>query len=256
MRSFLLVVFGGLVAIGALLAVQWTAPGRAASTAPVSVAGADKAALGRVVRDYILANPEVLVEAMQELEKKQEAERSNVALKAIKTYEGELYRDAEAPVGGNPNGNVTIVEFNDYQCPYCKRAYTAVTQVTKADGNVKIIYKDLPILGEASKIAALAALAARNQGKHAEMHAALMTNNARLDRARILEIASSVGLDIPKLETDMQDPKLQRLIERNMAVASALGVRGTPAFVIGQSFVPGAIDAEALKQLIAQARKG
>jgi len=255
MRSFLLVMFGGLVAVGALLAVQWTAPGRAAS-APVNVASADKAAMGRIVREYILANPEVLVEAMQELERKQEAERSNVAGKAIKTYEGELYRDAESPVGGNPNGNVTIVEFNDYQCPYCKRAYTTVTAVTKADGNVKIIYKDLPILGEASKIAALAALAARNQNKHGEMHAALMTNNARLDRAKILEIAASVGLDVAKLETDMQDPKLQRLIDRNMAVASALGVRGTPAFVIGQHFVPGAIDAEALRQLIAQARKG
>jgi protein-disulfide isomerase len=254
MRSFLLVVFGALVAVGALLAVQWTAPGRAASSG-VAVSP-DKAALGRIVREYILANPEVLVEAMQELEKKQEAERSNVALKAIKQYEGELYRDSESPVGGNPNGNVTIVEFNDYQCPYCKRAYTAVTQVTKADGNVKIVYKDLPILGEASKIAALAALAARNQNKHAEMHAALMTNNARLDRAKILEIAGSVGLDIAKLETDMQDPKLQRIIDRNMAVATALGVRGTPAFVIGQNFVPGAVDADALKQLIAQARKG
>jgi protein-disulfide isomerase len=255
MRSFLLVLFGGLIAVGALLAVQWTPPGRAAAT-PALAATGDKAAIGRIVRDYILANPEVLVEAMQELEKKQDSDRSNVAQKAIKTYEGELLRDAESPVGGNPNGNVVIVEFNDYQCPYCKRAYVAVKAVAKADGNVKIIHKDLPILGEASKIASLAALASVKQGKHAELHAAFMENNARLDRGKILEIAGSVGLDVAKLERDMQDPALQRIIERNMAIASALGVRGTPAFVIGNQFVPGAVDADALKQLIAEARKG
>ena len=254
MRSFLLVLFGGLIAIGALLAVQWTAPGRGLAS-PTVAATSDKVAVGKMVRDYILANPEVLVEAMQELEKKQESDRTNVAQKAIKAYEGELLRDAETPVGGNPNGNVVIVEFNDYQCPYCKRAYVAVKAVAKADGNVKIIHKDLPILGEASKIAALAALASVKQGKHAEMHAALMENTARLDRAKILEIAGSTGLDVAKLETDMQDPNLQRIIERNMAVASALGVRGTPAFVIGNQFVPGAVDADALKQLIADARK-
>ena len=260
MRSFLLVLFGGLIAVGALLAVQWTAPDRAVATramAATSDKGAsDKAAIGKIVRDYILANPEVLVEAMQELEKKQESDRTNVAQKAIKTYEGELLRDSENPTGGNPNGNVTIVEFNDYQCPYCKRAYVSVKAVAKADGNVKIIYKDLPILGEPSKIAAQAALAAIKQGKHAELHAALMENNARLDRGKILEIAASVGLNLPQLEQDMQDPKIQRMIERNMAVASALGVRGTPAFVIGNQFVPGAVDVDALKQLIADARKG
>jgi len=260
MRSVLLVTIGGLVAIGAIAALQWTAPSRILSPAvaatPAGPMAIDKAALGKAMREYILANPEVLVEAMQELEKKQESERSNVAQKAIKDYEGELYRDSESPIGGNPNGNVTIVEFNDYQCPYCKRAYSAIQQVSKADGNVKIVYKDLPILGEASKIAAVAALASRNQGKHSAFHSALMENTARLDKARIMEIANSVGIDVAKLETDMQDPKIQRLIERNMAVATALGVRGTPAFVIGKNFVPGAIEPEQLRALIAEARKG
>jgi protein-disulfide isomerase len=256
MRSFLLVLFGGLIAVGALLAVQWTGPARVTAAAATAGLSPDKAAMGKVIREYIIANPEVLVEAMGELEKKQEAERSNVALKAMKTYEGELYRDNESPTSGNPNGNVTIVEFNDYQCPYCKRAFPAIQSVVKTDGNVKIVYKDLPILGEASKIAALAALASVNQGKHMAMHTALMENTARLDKGRIMEIAAAVGLDTAKLETDMQDPKLQRIIERNMAVASALGVRGTPAFVIGKNFVPGAIEADQLKALIAEARKG
>src|SRR5262249_60924187 len=127
--------------------------------------------------------------------------------------------------------------------------------VTGADGKVKIIYKDLPILGEASKIAALAALASIKQGKHLALHNALMEFNGKLDRDKILEIAASVGLDRAQLEKDMEDPKLKQIIERNLALATALGVRGTPAFVIGKQFVPGAIDAAALRQLIAEARK-
>jgi protein-disulfide isomerase len=128
--------------------------------------------------------------------------------------------------------------------------------VVGTDGKVKIVYKDIPILGEASKIAALAALASTKQGKHQPLHNALMEFTGKLDRDKILEIAVGVGIDRAQLEKDMEDPKLKAIIDRNMALASALGVRGTPAFVIGKQFVPGAVDAAALKQLIAEARKG
>ncbi len=120
---------------------------------------------------------------------------------------------------------------------------------------MKIIYKDIPILGEASKIAALAALASAKQGKHQPMHNAMMEFTGKLDRDKILEIAVGVGIDRAQLEKDMEDPKIKAIIDRNLALASALGVRGTPAFVIGKQFVPGAVDAAALKQLIAEARK-
>ncbi len=264
MRSILLALFGGLIAIGAVVAVQATAPARLtpaetskaapsmAMTAPVG----SKAAIEKIVHDYIIANPEVLVEAMQEFEKKQEGQRENTAKTAIQEYEGELLRDTDSPIGGNSNGNVTIVEFNDYQCPYCKRAYASIEQVVKADGNVRIVYKDLPILGEPSRIAAFAAIASRKQNKHTVFHAALMEFKGQIDRDRIFEIAGSVGIDVPQLQKDMEDPKIKQIIDRNMAVASKLGVRGTPAFVIGKAFVPGAVDAVALKQLIADARKG
>lgn len=252
MRSLLLALFGSLIAAGALLAAQWTAPGRLATQAPVEIG--DKAAIGRVVRDYILANPEVLVEAMQELEKKQDTQRDSVAQRAIKTYEAELLRDDDSPVVGNPNADVTIVEFMDYQCGYCKRAFAAVEAVMRADGNVKIVYKELPILGEASRVAAHAALASQKQGKYATLHKALMEFRGPLDRLRILEIAASVGIDVPRLEKDMEEPGLKKSIERNVALAGALGIRGTPAFVIGNQFVPGAIDADALKKLVAEAR--
>ena len=113
-----------------------------------------------------------------------------------------------------------------------------------ADGKVKLVYKDLPILGEPSRIAALAALASGKQDKHLALHNALMEFTGKLDRDRIMEIAGSVGLDVAQLQKDMEDPKLKEIIDRNMALATALGVRGTPAFVIGKQFVPGAVDAD------------
>lgn len=124
----------------------------------------------------------------------------------------------------------------------------------KADGKVTIVYKKLPILGEVSRIAAYAALAARKQGKHAALHKALMEFRGKIDRARILEIAASVGIDVPQLEKDMEEAGVNQNIEHNLALASALGVRGTPAFVIGRQFVPGAVDADTLRKLIAEAR--
>ena len=253
MRTIFLVICAGLVAVGALVAASVTAPSpRVAAGAPPP---ADRTALGKSIREYLLANPEVLVEAMQELERRQDSQRDAVAQKGVQENQAELFRDPDSPIGGNPNGNVVIVDFNDYQCPYCKRAHQAVKSVLAADVNVKIVYKDLPILGEASRIAALAALASTKQGKHQALHDALMENNGKLDRDRIFEIAASVGLDRAQLEKDMQDPKLKQIIDRNLALASALGVRGTPAFVIGKQFVPGAVDAATLKQLIADARK-
>jgi protein-disulfide isomerase len=193
---------------------------------------------------------------MQELERKQDSQRDTVAQKGVQANQAELYRDPDSPIGGNPNGDVVIVEFNDYQCPYCKRTHQAMKSVVGADGKVKLIYKDLPVLGEASKIAAVAALAAVKQGKHLAMHNALMEFTGKLDRDKILEIAGTVGIDVAQLQKDMEDPKLKQIIDNNLKLASALGIRGTPAFVIGKQFVPGAVDAAALKQLIAEARKG
>jgi protein-disulfide isomerase len=254
MRWVLLTICGGLVVAGAVVATAATSPRKLAGQPAMAMTG-DKAVLGKSIREYLMANPEVLVEAMQELEKRQDSQRDAVAAKGVQENQAELYRDPETPVGGNPSGDVTIVEFNDYQCPYCKKAYQAMKSVVGSDGKVRIIYKDLPILGDASKIAAQAALASMKQGKHQALHNALMEFGGKLDRDKILEIAVGVGVDRAQLEKDMEDPKIKALIERNLSLASTLGVRGTPAFVIGKQFVPGAVDAAALKQLIADARK-
>jgi protein-disulfide isomerase len=252
MRSVLLILCGGLIALGAVLGVRATMPSQLA-TAPAMTG--DKAALGKQIREYLIANPEVLVEAMQELERKQDSQQNTAAQKAIQENHAALVSDPDSPIAGNPNGDVTIVEFSDYQCPYCKRTHPAVKALLESDSKVKLVFKDLPILGEPSRIAALAALAARAQHKHLAFHNALMEFNGKIDRDKIMEIAGSVGLDVAQLQKAMDDPKLKQIIERNMTLASALGVRGTPAFVVGNQFVPGAVDADALKQLIADARK-
>ena len=252
MRWVLLTICGGLVIAGALAAAAVTSPREMAAAVPE---GGERAGIGKSIRDYLMANPEILVEAMQELERRQDNQRDALAQKGVSENQTALYRDPDSPVGGNPDGDVVIVEFNDYQCPYCKRAYQALKSVAGADGRIKIVYKDIPILGEASKLAALAALASVRQGKHGALHSALMEYPGKLDEDKIFEIATGVGLDRALLQKDMNDPKLKEIIDRNMMLASQLGVRGTPAFVIGKQFVPGAIDAAALRQLIAEARK-
>jgi protein-disulfide isomerase len=253
MRSVLLILCGGLIALGAVLGVRATMPSQlSVASAPTG----DKAALGKQIRDYLIANPEVLVEAMQELERKQDSQQNTAAQKAIQENRAALLSDPDSPIAGNPNGDVTIVEFSDYQCPYCKRSHSTVKALLESDSKVKLVFKDLPILGEPSRIAALAALASRAQHKHLAFHNALMEFNGKIDRDKVMEIAGSVGLDVAQLQKDMADPKLKEIIDHNLALASALGVRGTPAFVIGNTFVPGAVDADTLKQLIADARKG
>jgi protein-disulfide isomerase len=257
MRSVLLILCGALIAVGAFLGVRATMPSQLAAAAPAAASmTGDKAALGKAIREYLIANPEVLVEAMQELERKQDSQQNTAAQKAIHENRTALLSDPDSPIAGNPNGDVTIVEFSDYQCPYCKRTHPVVKSVLASDSKVKLVFKDLPILGEASRIAALAALASRAQNKHLAFDDALMEFNGKLDRDKIMQIAGSVGIDVAQLQKDMEDPKLKEIIDHNLALASALGVRGTPAFVIGDQFVPGAIDADTLKQLIAAARKG
>jgi protein-disulfide isomerase len=260
MRSFLLLLCGALLGAGAFLAAGATSPVSIANAPEpaesMSGGGAGNAGLGKSIRAYLMANPEVLVDAMAELEKKQDSQRDTVAQKAIQQNQAELLRDPGTPSTGNAESDVTIVEFSDYQCPYCKRAHTAVKSVLASDAKVKLVYKDLPILGEASKVAAAAALASVRQGKHDAFHDALMANTAKLDSDLIFKIAASVGIDVTQLQKDMDDPKIKDVIDRNLALAQELGVRGTPAFVIGKQFVPGAVDADALKQMISDARKG
>jgi protein-disulfide isomerase len=208
------------------------------------------------IERYIRTHPEVIVQSLQALEAKREAEMRERQKVALATKQQELFHDPASPVSGNPKGEITLVEFYDYRCGYCRRAASAVTEIQKEDPRVRVVYKDFPILGEPSEIAAKAALASQVQGKHQAFHEALLASQADMTREEILKIAVTVGLDASRLEADMASPEWQAVIEKNRALAQELGISGTPGFIVGNELVPGALDLNGLRELIARAGRG
>jgi protein-disulfide isomerase len=224
----------------------------AAAQAP---AGPDRAAIEKIVREYLLQNPEVLVEAMNELRRRQESAASDAAKQAIAAHKKELFEDAASPVGGNAKGDVTLVEFFDYHCGYCKQVHEPMLTLMREDKNLRVIYKEMPILAPESRIAAAGALAAQKQGKYVELHNALMAARGKLTKDRVLALAKEQKLDVARLEKDMDTPEIQGAIDNNLKLAALIGVDGTPAFIIGDQFAPGALPIEQLREMVAQARK-
>jgi protein-disulfide isomerase len=155
---------------------------------------------------------------------------------------------------GNLDGDVTVVEFFDYNCPYCKRATAELNTLLAQDANVRVVLREWPILGEASVYATRASLASRNQYKYTEFHQALMAAKGRAVPANVMAIAQAVGLDTQRLKADMQDPKIDQHIETSMQLAQALNFSGTPAYVIGSELAPGMVSADDLQSLVSQAR--
>ena len=212
-------------------------------------------AIRQIIRDYLIEHPEVLVEAQQALMAKRAAEEALQARGVIGRYRDALFADPEAPVGGNPDGAITLVEFFDYRCGYCRRVMPTLETLIAENDDLRIVYKEFPILGPESVVAARAALAARAESGYEAFHAALMENDGSFERAQILEIARSVGLDAERLEQDMDDPIIDELIARNSDLARALGIRGTPGFVIGEQVIGGALPLDEFRTVIADARQ-
>lgn len=208
------------------------------------------------IERYIRTHPEVIVQSLQAMEAKRQAELQERQKTAVAAKQKELLHDPTSPVSGNAKGEITVVEFYDYRCGYCKKAASAVTELQKEDRRVRVVYKDFPILGEPSELAAKAALASQAQGKHQAFHEALLASHADMTKEAILKIAIRVGLDAKRLEADMADPKWQAVIEKNRALANELGISGTPGFIVGTELVPGALDLNGLKELIARAGYG
>jgi protein-disulfide isomerase len=208
-----------------------------------------------VIREYLRTHPEIVVEALQEMDRRERETQRQRATEAIRAHQAELTRDPASPVEGNPQGRVTIVEFFDYQCGYCKRQAVELKKLLDQDRDVRIVYKDLPILGPPSVFAARAALAAQKQGKHAALHAALMATDERLTEPLVLQAAKQSGLDVAQLEKDMADPSVTAALERNFELQRKLHIQGTPALVVGTEFVGGAVDLNALRELVGRARQ-
>lgn len=187
-----------------------------------------------IVHDYLVNNPQVLVEVANALQSQQMNQQNKQALKALPANAKQLFYDASSPEAGNPNGNVTVVEFFDYQCPHCKNAAPEISKLIRSDNNVRVVFKQLPIFGANSEFAARAALAAAEQGKYLQLHNALMNAQGSLSSDAVLNIASSVGLDIQKLQNAMNSSAISNELKANFKLANAFNFPGTPAFVIAK----------------------
>jgi protein-disulfide isomerase len=208
-----------------------------------------------IIKDYLAKNPEVLLEALQAAEDKVKSEAHDKAAAALVARRHEVLDDPDTPVAGNPKGDVSLVEFFDYRCPYCKQVEPALEALLHDDRQLRFVYKEFPVLGPDSVTAARAALAARKQGKYDALHRALMALKGQINEAAIFQTASSAGLDGERLKRDMADPEIDRILKANLGLADALDIHGTPGFVIGDEIVPGAVSLDALKQMIETARK-
>jgi protein-disulfide isomerase len=213
-----------------------------------------KEAVQQIIHDYLLNNPDVLIDALKAAQQHSEEQAAALTRQAIVEERDALLADPDSPVGGNPKGDVTIVEFFDYRCPYCKEVEPSLEALLKEDPKLRIVYKEFPILGPASVIASHVALAAEEQGKYAAFHRAMMATKGKVDEAVILRVAASVGLDVDKVKADMSGEKIDDIIQRNYELAKVLDIRGTPAFIVGDTLAPGAADIATLRKLVADAR--
>ena len=229
--------------------------------APAHVVGAaeitpeQRKAIEAIIHDYLVRNPDVLIDALREAEAKANSDTEIKAAQVLRDRRREVFDDPATPVGGNPQGDVTMVEFFDYRCPYCKQVHPAIQKLLDQDRKLRFVYKEFPVLGEQSDIAAHAALAARLQGKYEPFHNALMAAKGQISEELVYRIAGSIGLDVDRLKHDMTDPEIDRALSANRSLAKALELRGTPGFIIGDHIIPGAIDLDALKSMVADARK-
>lgn len=246
-RRFVPAVAAVAVMAGGLSAA---APVRAAD----ALTDAQKAEVRDLVRSYILENPDIVMEAIGILQAREEQQAAAQQGKMIAANADALFKAPGDPVMGNPNGDVTLVEFFDYQCGYCKRVYEPLIQTVNADGKVRLVMKELPILGPASVMAARYALAAKMQGKYQPFHAGMMANKAPVTEETVKQVAREAGLDMGRLETDAQSDAVAEVLRDTMKLASTLGIRGTPAFVVGDTLIPGAAPAEQIAAAIADAR--
>jgi protein-disulfide isomerase len=215
----------------------------------------ERGRIEQIIHDYLLSHPEVVLEALKATQAQDKQKQAEASRAAIAAKRKELLDDPADPVGGNPKGDVTLVEFFDYRCPYCKQVEPAVEAILKEDPKLRIVYKEFPILGKESTFAAHVAFAVLKQGKYAQFHDAMMAAKGDITEDAILKIAAAAGLDIAKLKADMNAPEIDQIIKRTYDLAETLGVNGTPGFVIGDNLIPGAADLATLKEMVATARK-
>jgi protein-disulfide isomerase len=232
------------VAVGLFAAVSLIA----ASFSPISrgnaqdagFSGDQKKAIEKIVKDYLVANPEVLQEAMSVYEAKMEKAQAEKAKVALSENAKEIYRRVNAPVAGNVNGDITVTEFFDYNCGYCKKSLSDITKLIGEDKKVRVVFKEFPILSKGSEEAAKVALAARIQGKYWEVHTALLEAKGQANEASAMKIAEKLGLDLVKLKADIEGAEVKAELASVKELATKMGINGTPHFLVGDKSIAGA----------------
>src|SRR6201989_3463070 len=219
-----------------------------------------RAEIEKIVRDYLLAHPEVLEEVSAELSKRQTAAEALKHEAAVTKNAQAIFSSPRGVTIGNKDGDVTFVEFFDYNCGYCKRAMTDMMELMKADPKLKVVLKEFPVLSAGSVEAAQVGVAVRMQDpsgkKYLDFHQKLLGGRGAADKARAMAVAKEVGLDMAKLEKDLSSPEVKATIEENIKLAEAMGLNGTPSYVIGKQIVVGAVGLDGLKEKIGLARCG
>lgn len=220
-----------------------------------SFTDAQRAEIVDIIREALRRDPTILREAFSAIQAAEERDRAEAQRNGIVAQRAALFGTAGDPIRGNPRGDVTIVEFFDVRCPYCKRLHGEMAEVLRRDRNLRIIMKDLPILGPQSVVGARALLAAQRQGKYPEFYDALMRLRGEPTDEAIRAEAQRIGLDAARLFRDMQDPAIQRRLDDNIALARTLQIEGTPALVIGDTLIPGALPASQIERLVQAERE-
>ena len=234
--------------IGAFALATLTSPPAGA------LSDADKDEIRTLVRDYLVENPEILAEMIEALETSREAKARAETEKGILEHRDALFDGNPAFVAGNPKGTVTLVEFFDYRCGYCKRAVPDLLKLIAENPDLKVVFKDYPVLGPDSLFASRAAIAASLQNRYSDFHFALMANDGPVTEEAIFSVADNIGLDVRKMRDDMDSEDVDRILEENFALAQALNINGTPNFIIGDQMLPGAVGFKAMSETIAKVR--
>lgn len=223
-----------------------------------NLSAADRAALDAEIRSYLLTHPEVLVEAMQALDQKQQAAQAQSDATLVTSNADAIFKDGYSWVAGNPQGNVTVVEFLDYRCTYCRKAYEEVSDLVQKDGNIRFIVKEFPILGPQSDISsryAIAVMQANGPEAYAKVHDALMTFRGEVNADSLTKLSQRFGLDAKDLLARMNSDAVTQVINKNRALGEQLQIQGTPTFVIADQMVRGYLPEAAMQQIVDKVRK-
>ncbi len=214
----------------------------------------------KIIRSYLVSHPEVLEEAINELNKRQAAAEAEKHEASITDNASKIFNSPRGVMLGNKDGDVTFVEFFDYNCGYCKRAMADMLELMKTDSKLKVVLKEFPVLSAGSVEAAQVAVAVRMQDaggkKYLDFHQRLLGGRGPADKARALAAAKDAGLDMTRLEKDLASPEVKATLDENFKLAEAMGMNGTPSYVIGKQVVVGAIGLDGLKEKIGVARCG